>query len=199
MNRLLLLGMDLSGKSSAASELSRILNRRINSNILSTDKTNYNQLISIMRAGNLSDAEKIKLFEIIYKNDLCTFYSSISEQRLECIQDNLGIVRNIAYFYCTGHDVSNLITLLKYYPSVQFSFYLTCNKEERLKRLEERNKIKKEDIYEILLREHPQLFHEIDFISCEIYRKIFNGEIIDNSNLTEEETVQLILKRVNKR
>lgn len=198
MNRILFLGMDLSGKSHASFNTANILGRDIRPNLLTIDRTIYNKAVNKMRTENLTDKEKLYLFGTIYQNDLDNFKHSTKEQDILLVQDNLGIVRNISYFYYMGYEVEDLIRILKSYPQPEHCFYLTCSNEERIRRLEERTKNKTEDVYEKLLRENPKIFFELDSISYNFYTNYFDCDFVNNTNMTEEETLQYVLKRVGK-
>lgn len=196
MNRIVFLGMDLSGKSHNSKRVSDALKVSSRSNLLTSNHKFYKEAVNKMRTENLSDADALNLFEIIYQDDLSYYINSTEEQRTFLIQDNFGIVRNIANFYYKGHNVNQLIEILKSYNQPLFSFYLTCSEEERTKRLNDRSKL--EDIYEKLLRENPKAFYELDTIAYEIYCKYFDCEIINTTNMTEEETLKYVLKKVKK-
>lgn len=196
MNRIVFLGMDLSGKSHNSKRVSDALKVSSRSNLLTSNHKFYKEAVNKMRTENLSDADALNLFEIIYQDDLSYYINSTEEQRTFLIQDNFGIVRNIANFYYKGHNVNQLIEILKSYNQPLFSFYLTCSEEERIKRLNDRSKL--EDIYEKLLRENPKAFYELDTIAYEIYCKYFDCEIINTTNMAEEETLKYVLKKVKK-
>jgi len=196
MNRILFLGMDLSGKSHTSLNVANFLGRDIRSNLLTSDRIIYNEIVNNMRTKTLTDREKLYLFYKIYRHDLEAFKSSKENQSIPLIQDNFGIVRNIAYFYYKGYDVDCLIQILKAYPQSENCFYLRCSKEERIRRLEERVKSKTEGIYEKLLRENPDAFYELDRIAYDLYANYFDCCIYDNTNVTEEESLEHILERI---
>ena len=198
MDRIVFLGMDLSGKSRAAQNTASTLGKIVRSNLLTADKTIYIEAVNKMKTGNLTDQEKLYLFSTIYQHDLDVFKDSEEEQTISLVQDNFGIVRNISYFDYNGYDVNALITILKSYSKPTHSFYLTCSKKERLKRLEGRSKDKPEDVYERLLREHPKAFFEMDKIAKELYSHYFDCDLIDNTNINEEETTEYVLSRLGK-
>ncbi len=197
MNSILFLGMDLSGKSQNSTALSKSLNIPLKSNLLSIKKSLYHEYVNKMKNMTLSDKEKLELFYEIYKNDLEQFnISEKFESHLYC-QDNLGIIRNIAYFYYLGYDANHLIEIFKQYPHAKQVFYLTFSPEERMKRLNQRNKDKKDDIYEKLLRENPNMFFELDKLSLELYKNFFDCHILDNTDMTQPETLSCVLSKVN--
>lgn len=194
MNRILFLGMDLSGKSQNSKRVAETLGINSRSNLLTLNRELYKKAVNKMRTENLTDEEALCLFETIYQDDLNYFNILTEEQNTLLVQDNFGIIRNIANFYYKGHNVDKLIEILKCYEQPKHSFYLTCSKEERIKRLNERDK--PEDMYEKLLRKDPEAFYELDCIAHEIYSKYFDCEIIDNTHKTEEETLEYVLKKV---
>lgn len=198
MNRIIFIGMDLSGKSINSSNVAKALGLDVRKNLLTRDKTKYNQAVNKMKSENSSDEEALSLFNDIYQDDLNNFQNSLEEQNTFLVQDNLGIIRNIANFYYKGYDVKKLINILKSYEQPAHCFYLTCSGEERIKRLEERNN-KQEDIYEKLLRENPKAFFALNDIAYDICSQYFDCEQIDNTNITVEETAQYVLKKVMKK
>lgn len=86
----------------------------------------------------------------------------------------------------------------KTYPQPEHCFYLTCSGEERIRRLEERAENKTEDVYEKLLREDPKAFFKLDSIAFSLYANYFDCNFVNNTNMTEEETLQYVLKKVEK-
>lgn len=198
MNGTVFIGMDLSGKSKISSIISKKLNVELRKNLLFKDRTKYNELINYIRINNITDKDKIDVFGTIYQDDLDNYLKFDVLKNNNFVQDNYGIIRNIAYFQYMGYKVDKLVEILKKYPQSETCFYFTCTYEERIKRLLMRSIIKKEDIYEKLLRQNPEAFLEIDALSYKIYNQFFDSNLLDNTIQTEEETVQYVLKKVLK-
>ena len=68
-----------------------------------------------------------------------------------------------------------------------------------MRRLEERLNFKEEDIYEKILREDLELFKKLETYTYQISKQLFNCEILDNSNISLEESKEYVLQRVLKK
>lgn len=199
MKRIVILGMDLSGKSLLTNELSEELGVNKRKKLLTPDKSTYIRCVEQMRNNNLSDVECLELFYEIYVKDYETFLKTESEKTDLLIQDNFGIIRNTANFYYKGYNIDKLLAILSEYPIPETSFFLTCSDSERMRRLEERLNFKEEDIYEKILREDLELFKKLETYTYQISKQLFNCEILDNSNITLEESKEHVLQRVLKK
>ena len=199
MKRIVILGMDLSGKSLLTNELSEELGVDKRKNLLTPDKSTYIRCVEQMKNNNLSDAKCLELFYEIYVKDYKTFLKTESEKTDLLIQDNFGIIRNIANFYYKGYNIDKLLAILSEYPIPETSFFLTCSDSERMRRLEERLNFKEEDIYEKILREDLELFKKLETYTYQISKQLFNCEILDNSNISLEESKEYVLQRVLKK
>jgi hypothetical protein len=91
LNRTFFLGMDLAGKSEAATFMGSSLCRPVYGNLLGDDHSFYKKAVYRMRNEVLSGSEIVTLFEQIYTHDLeCTRQNS-SIQGESAIQDNTSI------------------------------------------------------------------------------------------------------------
>ena len=196
LDRILFLGMDLSGKSETAAYAGRVLGRTTYGNLLGADRTFYRSAVARMGSEVLTGEEQVRVFEEIYLNDLDNFQHQAAEHSLPAVQDNIGIVRVIAYNRHLGRNVCRLTEILESYPRPDLAIYLTCSKEERLRRLESRADQKKEDIYERLLRDDPKSFYDLDDYGLELSDETFGCEVIDTTDLSVEETLAHVLKKV---
>ena len=59
MNRILFLGMDLSGKTNTSVNTGNALDKNIRSNLLTSNRKVYNEIVSKMKVEKLTDKEKL--------------------------------------------------------------------------------------------------------------------------------------------
>jgi len=95
MNRIVFLGMDLSGKSRLAKNIANKFNVELRNNLLTKDKDLYKTYVYRMKSEGFDDQEVLAMFGHIYEADLEKYDSSLDEKDKLIIQDNFGIVRCI--------------------------------------------------------------------------------------------------------
>lgn len=192
LNRIIFLGMDLSGKSQTSAFIGSSLCRPVYGNLLGDDHSFYMNAVSRMRTETMADSEQVGLFEQIYTHDLECLRQNPRIQDEPAVQDNIGILRVLSYSHHLGRKICGLLDIFRSYPSPESAFYLTCSREERFRRLELRADQKKEDIYEKLLRKDPELFFAIDEHALNLYRDSFGCEVIDTTGSSETEVLEYV-------
>lgn len=188
-------GMDLAGKSTIANIIANKsgLNWKIYNNCLSQNNI-IQQFEKQIRKQKIYDDEIYGYLHYV------TLLADIKyfELKDNVIQDSMLLLRSINY-----HKEKNNKELVELFekiahkhPVPNASIYLTANIDMRMKRLLTRmennlNLLTKNDV--LILNDTAKFEHR-DKILMELSQKYFNSMVLDNSDMTEDETANVIME-----
>ena len=157
--KILIEGMDLSGKSTITADINSLINiKRIKQRTLSEQTSIYDFTVAQSKLGNLSQELISKLYCLAINEDLENY--KITESGI-ILQDSYFALRSYA-LACQNKNFSlsdEIYSLLKKFPKPELSFYLTATTEERIKR--NLNRDKPMAYMEKMLMSNPKKFEGI--------------------------------------
>lgn len=188
-------GMDLAGKSTIANIISNQseINWKVYNNCLSQNNV-VQQFEKQIRKKNIYDDEIYGYLHYV------TLLADIKYFELNdnIIQDSMLLLRSINYHKeKKNKDLVELFEKIAYkHPVPNTSVYLTANIDTRMKRLLARmernlNSLTKNDV---LILNDTARFERRDKSLKELSQKYFNSFVLDNSDMTEEETAHVIME-----
>lgn len=197
--KILIEGMDLSGKTTITRYLSEILKiDKIQERTLSDNSAIYDFTVAQSKKGELHQDLINRLYTLAISEDLYNY-----KPRDNCIilQDSYFALRSYAlmkekYPNTLAKEVYRLLQL---FPKPELTFYLTASTEERIRRNQKRNKPMA--YMEKLLMSNPKEFETIEKNLREITTGLFNAEVIDTQNKKPNEIALYIgskIKEINR-
>ncbi|MCF0124277.1 MAG: AAA family ATPase [Clostridia bacterium] len=192
--KILIEGMDLSGKTTITKYLSEILRiNKIRERTLSDSCSIYDFTVAQSKKGTLHIDLINKLYTLAISEDLCNY-------KLE----NNGIILQDSYFALRSYALMKqkypntlaieVYKLLQLFPKPELTFYLTATTEERIRRNQNRNKPMA--YMEKLLLSNPEEFETIEKNLRDINISLFDAEIIDTQDKTPNEIALYIASKI---
>jgi thymidylate kinase len=184
-------GVDLSGKSTTARELSDLytpppIMRR---NVITDPNPIYRE--SQLKRSSLTQSQLFESYRQAIDYDLEHFFPSESL----VIQDSLLIVRMLSYLYAVEqikHD--DLEQKLLQYSVFSLSFVLTASYEERLQRLNKRRSENPQSVSNAdqMIEQDPEKFFAIERCFLDLTTRYFQPIIIDTNIVSAVEAAHII-------
>ena len=195
--KILIEGMDLSGKTTITKYLTEILEvDRIQERTLSENSAIYDFTVSQSKEGKLHPELINKLYTLAVTEDLCNY-----KPRENCIviQDSYFALRSFALMKQKYPDTlaKEIYKLLQIFPKPELAFYLTASTEERLKRNAKRDKPMA--YMEKLLVSNPSEFEKIERNLRAITTSLFNAEVINTQGKKPNEIALYIGRKFKER
>lgn len=195
--KILIEGMDLSGKSTITADINSLTNiKRIKQRTLSDQTSIYDFTVAQSKLGYLSQELISKLYCLAINEDLENY--KITESGI-VLQDSYFALRSYA-LACQNKDFSlsdEIYSLLRKFPKPELSFYLTATTEERIKR--NLNRDKPMAYMEKMLMSNPKKFEGIEECLRNGVIELFNAEVIDTSKISHNEVAEYISKKIKER
>ena len=195
--KILIEGMDLSGKTTITRYLSEILKiDKIQERTLSESCEIYDFTVAQSKKGKLHPELINKLYTLAISEDLYN-YNPINNSII--LQDSYFALKSYAlmkqkYSNTLAKEVYRLLQL---FPKPELGFYLTASTEERLKRNEQRNKPMA--YMEKLLLSNPREFETIEENLRDITTSLFKVEVINTQGKKPNEIALYIASRIQER
>ena len=195
--KILIEGMDLSGKTTIIKYLSEILGvDRIQERTLSDDCAIYDFTVAQSKKGKLHPDLINKLYTLAISEDLYNYKPN----------DN-GIILQDSYFALRSYALmkqkypntlaKEVYKLLQLFPKPELAFYLTASTEERLRRNEKRDKPMA--YMEKLLVSNPREFETIEKNLRDITTSLFNVEVINTQDKKPNEIALYIGSKIQEK
>lgn len=192
--KILIEGMDLSGKTTIIKYLSEILGvDRIQERTLSDDCAIYDFTVAQSKKGKLHPDLINKLYTLAISEDL---YNYKPNDNGIILQDSYFALRSYALMKQKYPDTlaEEVYKLLQLFPKPELAFYLTASTEERLRRNEKRDKPMA--YMEKLLVSNPREFETIEKNLRDINASLFHAEIIDTQGKKPNEIALYIINKI---
>lgn len=195
--KILIEGMDLSGKTTITKYLSELMSiERIQTRTLSNDSAIYDFTIAQSKKGKLHPDLINKLYTLAIYEDL---YNYKPKEDSIILQDSYFALRSYAlmqrkYPETLAKEVHKLLQL---FPKPELAFYLTASTEERLRRNEKRDKPMA--YMEKLLVSNPKEFETIERNLRDITVSLFDAEIINTQDKKPNEIALYIGSKIQER
>lgn len=195
--KILIEGMDLSGKTTITKYLSEILKfDKIQERTLSDDTAIYDFTVAQSKKGKLHQDLINKLYTLAISEDL---YNYNPNENSLILQDSYFALKSYAlmkqkYPHTLAKEV---YTLLQLFPKPELTFYLTVSTEERIRRNERRKKTMA--YMEKLLISNPKEFETIEKNLRNITTSLFDAEIINTENKKPNEIALYIGNKIKER
>lgn len=192
--KILIEGMDLSGKSTVIEILNSLIDESIvNRRTISEQSQIFDFTVAQSKKGDLHPDLINKLYTLAISEDL---YNYKLKDNCIILQDSYFALKSYAlmkekYPNTLAKEVYNLLQL---FPKPELSFYLTASTEERIRRNEKRNKPMA--YMEKLLISNPKEFEQIEENLRDITTNLFKAEIINTQNKTPEEIALYINNKI---
>lgn len=192
--KILIEGMDLSGKTTITRYLSGILEiDKIQERTLSDSSAIYDFTVAQSKKGELHEDLINRLYTLAISEDLYNY-----KPRDNCIilQDSYFALRSYAlmkekYPNTLAKDVYKLLQL---FPKPELGFYLTASTEERLRRNKQRDKPMA--YMEKLLVSNPTEFEAIEKNLRDITTSLFGVEVINTDGKKPNEIALYIGRKI---
>ena len=191
--KILIEGMDLSGKTTITKYLSGIMDiDKIQRRTISDSCEIYDFAVAQSKKGNLHTDLINKLYTLAISEDL---YNYEPNNNGIILQDSYFALRSYALMKYRYPDTlaKEVYGLLQLFPKPELTFYLTASTPERVKRNEKRDKPMA--YMERLLLSNPSEFEAIEKNLKDITTSLFDAEIIDTQGKKPNEIAQYIKKR----
>lgn len=195
--KILIEGMDLSGKTTITKYLSELMSiERIQTRTLSDDSAIYDFTVAQSKKGKLHPDLINKLYTLAIYEDL---YNYKPKEDSIILQDSYFALRSYAlmqrkYPETLAKEVHKLLQL---FPKPELAFYLTASTEERLRRNEKRDKPMA--YMEKLLVSNPKEFETIERNLRDITVSLFDAEIINTQDKKPNEIALYIGSKIQER
>ena len=190
--KILIEGMDLSGKTTITKYLSEILDiDKIQQRTLSDSSAIYDFTVAQSKKGQLHTDLINKLYTLAISEDL---YNYKPKEDSIILQDSYFALRSYALMRQKYPDTlaNDVYKLLQLFPKPELAFYLTASTEERIKRNEKRDKPMA--YMEKLLMSNPKEFEAIEKNLRDITTSLFDAEIINTQDKKPNEIALYIGK-----
>ena len=195
--KILIEGMDLSGKTTITKYLSAILNvNKIQKRTLSEDCAIYDFTVAQSKKGKLHIDLINRLYTLAISEDL---YNYKPNDNGIILQDSYFALRSYALMKLKYLDTlaKDVYKLLQIFPKPELAFYLTASTEERLKRNEKRDTPMA--YMEKLLLSNPKEFERIEENLRDITISLFDAEIINTEGKKPNEIALYIGNKIQER
>ena len=195
--KILLEGMDLSGKTTIAQYLTKILDvDKIQQRKLSDNSSIYDFTVEQSKKNKLHPDLINKLYTLAISEDL---YNYNPKDNGIIIQDSYFALRSYALMKQKYPNTlaKEVYELLKLFPKPELGFYLTVSTEERLKRNEKRNKPMA--YMEKLLVSNPREFETIEKNLRDITTSLFDVEVISTQDKKPIEIAMYIANKIQEK
>lgn len=198
--KILIEGMDLSGKTTVVNYLSKVLEvENVQERTLSKKSEIYDFTVEQSKKGKLHQDLINRLYTLAITEDL---YNYKPGDGSIVLQDSYFALKSYAlmkerYPNTLAKEVFNL---LKLFPKPQFTFYLTASTEERIRRSQQRDKPMA--YMENLLMSNPKEFEKIEENLKKITTNLFDAYIIDTQSKTPNQIAMYIgniMKKTNRK
>lgn len=195
--KILIEGMDLSGKTTIIKYLSEILEvDRTQQRTLSDGCAIYDFTVAQSKKGKLHPDLINKLYTLAIMEDL---YNYKPADNGIILQDSYFALRSYALMKQQYPDTlaKEVYKLLLLFPKPELTFYLTASTEERLRRNEKRDKPMA--YMEKLLVSNPREFETIEKNLRDITTSLFNAEVINTQDKKPNEIALYIGSKIQER
>ena len=195
--KILIEGMDLSGKTTITKYLSEILDiDKIQQRTLSDSSAIYDFTVAQSKKGQLHTDLINKLYTLAISEDL---YNYKPKEDSIILQDSYFALRSYALMRQKYPDTlaKEVYKLLQLFPKPELTFYLTASTEERLRRNEKRDKPMA--YMEKLLMSNPKEFEAIEKNLRDITTSLFDAEIINTQDKKPNEIALYIGNKIKER
>lgn len=192
--KILIEGMDLSGKTTITKYLSEILDiDKIQQRTLSDSSAIYDFTVVQSKKGQLHTDLINKLYTLAISEDL---YNYKPKEDSIILQDSYFALRSYALMRQKYPDTlaNDVYKLLQLFPKPELAFYLTASTEERIKRNEKRDKPMA--YMEKLLMSNPKEFEAIEKNLRDITTSLFDAEIINTQDKKPNEIALYIGNKI---
>lgn len=195
--KILIEGMDLSGKTTITKYLSEIINvGKIQQRTLSDSSAIYDFTVAQSKEGKLHPDLINKLYTLAIYEDL---YNYKPEKNCIILQDSYFALRSYALMKQKYPNTlaKEVYKLLQLFPKPELAFYLTASTEERIRRNEKRDKPMA--YMEKLLISNPKEFETIEKNLKEITTSLFDAEVINTQDKKPNEIALYIGSKIQER
>ena len=195
--KILIEGMDLSGKTTITKYLSEILSvNKVQRRTLSEECAIYDFTVAQSKKGKLHIDLINKLYTLAICEDL---YNYKPNDNGIILQDSYFALRSYALMLQKYPDTlaKEVYKLLQLFPKPELKFYLTASTEERLKRNEKRDKPMA--YMEKLLVSNPKEFEKIEENLKNITINLFDAEIVNTEGKKPNEIALYIGSKIQER
>lgn len=195
--KILIEGMDLSGKTTITKYLSEIINvGKIQQRTLSDSSAIYDFTVAQSKEGKLHPDLINKLYTLAIYEDL---YNYKPENNCIILQDSYFALRSYALMKQKYPNTlaKEVYKLLQLFPKPELAFYLTASTEERIRRNEKRDKPMA--YMEKLLISNPKEFETIEKNLKEITTSLFDAEVINTQDKKPNEIALYIGSKIQER
>lgn len=195
--KILIEGMDLSGKTTITKYLSEILKvDKIQQRTLSDDTAIYDFTVAQSKKGKLHQDLINKLYTLAISEDL---YNYKPKENSLILQDSYFALRSYALMKQKYPNTlsKEVYKLLQLFPKPELTFYLTASTEERVRRNEKRDKPMA--YMEKLLMSNPKEFETIEKNLRDITTSLFDAEVINTEDKKPNEIALYIGSKIQER
>jgi len=191
-------GMDLAGKTTAASSLKKQYGASVRRNSLVVENKIYT-LADTMRRTTQAGANVLgHLYVASLARDLELLYPPYGPT----IQDSTILLRSTAFYRVLGDSdfVDILASMVGTHPRFGVSLVLTASIDARLERLEMRRRLNPEEIAadDLAVERNPEEFLAMESALIEDATRWFGAHVIDTSDLEPSEVVAQVTHYVTK-
>lgn len=195
--KILIEGMDLSGKTTITKYLSEILKvDKIQQRTLSDDTAIYDFTVAQSKKGKLHQDLINKLYTLAISEDL---YNYKPKENCLILQDSYFALRSYALMKQKYPNTlsKEVYKLLQLFPEPELTFYLTASTEERIRRNKKRDKPMA--YMEKLLMSNPKEFETIEKNLREITTSLFDAEVINTEDKKPNEIALYMGSKIQER
>lgn len=195
--KILIEGMDLSGKTTITKYLSGIMDvKRIQRRTISDSCKIYDFAVAQSKEGKLHTDLINKLYTLAISEDL---YNYEPNSNGIILQDSYFALRSYALMKQKYPDTlaKEVYRLLQLFPKPELAFYLTASTEERLRRNEKRDKPMA--YMEKLLVSNPEEFEAIEKNLRDVTTSLFGAEVINTQGKKPNEIALYIRNRIKEK
>ena len=195
--KILIEGMDLSGKTTITKYLSEILKvDKIQQRTLSDDTAIYDFTVAQSKKGKLHQDLINRLYTLAISEDL---YNYEPRENSLILQDSYFALRSYAFMKQKYPNTlsKEVYKLLQLFPKPELTFYLTASTEERVRRNEKRDKPMA--YMEKLLMSNPKEFETIEKNLRDITTSLFDAEVINTEDKKPNEIALYIGSKIQER
>lgn len=191
VRRLHIEGMDLSGKSSFIdSYVERSdVEWHISRSVLNEDNPIRSLADQLVSSGRYSP----QVIDDLYIAGIAADIETYTEPTVNVIQDSVVALRALAWHIVNKNkeNANRIESLLEKHPQFDNSFYFTADIQRRQERLvmREQENPAKVNSKDLLVREDPEKFVEMERLVQKYALDLFNAHVIDTSDLTPTEVL----------
>ena len=193
-------GLDLAGKTATAERLMELIKGDWNmrhATLLNDIKDN--PILMLAHSMNIQDAHDAEILGNLYAAAIEFDLSNFKRPETNTIQDSLILIRTLAHHTVNGTPrISQILQdIYPRHPQFDSSFIFTANIEQRLKRLEQRQRNNPESVTndDLLIKTNPEKFLAREACLIDFSKQLFHSVLIDTSNLNKDEVVGKIIAK----